>query len=167
MDPQDVAHEAQEKIVETLNADGRSLRHVVAGAAICALLVSVSAAMAAARPVPPSPGAEPERGPFLRAIWPAVFSVTTLAALRIWNAPPSQHRTQALSLWSVLQASNLAMTFWRPRTRQARFVAAATTAALTTAYVRAAAEVDQKAATMTAPTGFDGLSAIMAEPRHG
>jgi tryptophan-rich sensory protein len=90
--------------------------------------------------------------------------MTTLAALRVWNAPPSRERGQALTLWSALQASNILLTLWRPRRRAGQLAAAVATAGLTAAYAHAASYVDRKAATMTAPTGFAGLAAVVATP---
>lgn len=159
-----IADHAQDKLTESLNAEGRSAGHVAIGVAICAALIGVTAAVSVARPQPAAPGAKPSRHPLVRAIWPSLFSVTTLAALRVWNAPSSPERRRALGLWSVLQASNLVMTLWRPTRRSEQVVAAATTAALTAAYAHAAAYVDEKAATMTAPTGFAGLASLAATP---
>lgn len=156
--------QAQTKVKEGLNANGRSLGHVATGIGICVALIGVTAGLAALRPQPPAPGAAPSHHLAVRAIWPSLFSVTTLAALRIWNAPTSRDRTRALSLWSVLQTSNLVMTVWRPTHRNGKVFAAITTAALTACYARAAAKVDQKAANMSAPTGFAGLAAIAANP---
>ncbi len=155
---------AANKLTSSLNAEGRSPGHVAAGVAVCAALIGVTAALAVARPQPPAPGAKPSRHPWVRAIWPSLFSVTTLAALRVWNAPASAERSRALGLWSVLQASNIAMTLWRPHRRAEQVVAAATTAALTAAYAHSAAYVDEKAANLTAPTGFAGLAALVATP---
>lgn len=159
-----IADHAQDKLTESLNAEGRSASHVAIGVAICAALIGVTAAASVVRPQPAAPGAEPSRHPLVRAIWPSLFSVTTLAALRVWNAPSSPERRRALGLWSVLQASNLVMTLWRPTRRSEQVVAAATTAALTAAYAHAAAYVDEKAANMTAPTGFAGLASLAATP---
>lgn len=159
-----LADHAQDKLTERLNAEGRSAGHVAAGVAICAALIGVTAAASILRPQPAAPGAKPSRHPLVRAIWPSLFSVTTLAALRVWNAPSSPERRRALGLWSVLQASNLVMTLWRPARRSEQVVAAATTAALTAAYAHAAGYVDEKAANMTAPTGFAGLASLVATP---
>jgi benzodiazapine receptor len=159
-----IVDEAQDHLAQTLNAQGRSAGHVVTGVAICAALIGVSAALAVARPVPAAPGAEPSRHPWMRAIWPSLFSVTTLAALRVWNAPPNAARRKALAWWGVLQGSNLAMTLWRPRRRSQQLAAATTTAALTAAYAHAASYVDVKAANLTAPTGFAGLASLAATP---
>ena len=155
---------ARARVVDGLNAEGRSLAHVTTGLVICTALIGLVTAASVARPQPVAPGDEPSRHPVLRAVWPSLFSLTTLAALRIWNAPASAARTRALGLWGVLQTSNLFMTLWRPKARRERIAAAATTAALTAAYAHAAAYVDDKAANIAAPTGFTGLAAVIAEP---
>jgi len=161
-----VAEGAQERLVSTLNAEGRSPIHVATGLAICVALIGVTTALSVARPQPPAPGATPSRHPLIRAVWPSLFSITTLAALRVWNAPSSPARRRALGLWSVLQTSNIAMTLWRPRRRVGQIAAAATTAALTATYAHAASYVDEKAANMAAPNGFAGLASLVATPSH-
>jgi len=159
-----LADKAQDKAVESLNAEGRSVGHIALGAGIAALLIGATAAISARRAPAVAPGGEPVRHPMVKAMWPAVFSVTTLAALRVWNAPDSRARTRALSLWGVLQASNLALIFWRPTGRAGQLVAATATAGLTAAYAHAAADVDQKAANVAAPSGFAGLASLAATP---
>jgi tryptophan-rich sensory protein len=159
-----VADEAQEKVAESLNAEGRSLGHVALGIGVCLAMIGLTTALSVARPQPPAPGSKPSRHPFMRAAWPALFSVTTLAALRVWNAPSSSARTQALGLWGLLQAANAGLMLWCPRRRPAQIAAAAITAVLTAVYTRAAAHVDEKAAGMVAPTGFVGLASVIATP---
>lgn len=159
-----LADDAQDKIVEALNADGRSTGHLALGAALCLGLIAATSAIAASRPQPVAPGAEPSRKPMVRAIWPAVFSVSTLASLRVWNAPASPTRTRALGLWMVLQGSNALLMWLRPSSTLGQTAAAMATAGLTTAYARVAADVDEKAAQLVAPTGFAGLASLAATP---
>ena len=161
-----LADKAQDKVARSLNAEGRSLGHVALGAGVAAVLIGVTAALSARRAPAVAPGGEPVRRPMVKAMWPAVFSVTTLAAMRVWNAPNSRARTRALSLWGVLQASNLALTFWRPTGKTEQVLAATATAGLTAAYARAAADVDQKAASVAAPSGFAGLASLAATPSN-
>lgn len=158
---------AGDKVSETLNAEHRSLGHVAAGAGICVALIVVTAALSASGRQAPAPGAKPSRHPLVKAIWPSLFSVTTLAALRVWNAPASRERTRALGLWSVLQASNLLFSALKPRHQAGQVTAAVVTAGLTAAYAHAASYVDEKAAAMSAPTGFAGLSTVIATPAKG
>jgi tryptophan-rich sensory protein len=102
----------------------------------------------------------------MRAVWPALFSVTSLAALRVWNAPDSPDRNRALGLWAGLQGLSMLWMAWAPRDRTTQIVAAVSTAGLTAAYAHQAAYVDRKAAGLIAPTGFAGLSALIAKPAH-
>lgn len=156
--------DAERQIIKSLNAEGRSPGHVAAGLAICGALIAATAVLSSVRKLPPAPGAEPSGHPVMRTIWPSLFSVTTLAALRIWNAPSSPRRTRALGLWALVQTASLGFTLWRPRDRTAQIVAAVATAGLTAVYARAAAHVDEKAANIAAPTGFTGLANIAATP---
>lgn len=159
-----VADNIEDKVAESLNAQGRSPGHIFTGVAICLGLIALTTSLSVVRPQPVAPGAEPTRDPWKRAIWPSLFSVTTLAALRVWNAPDSRERTRALTWWGLLQGANAAFTLWRPQGRGGQVTAAVTTAAVTAAYARAAAHVDQKAASMAAPTGFAGLASLVATP---
>ena len=161
-----LVEDAQEQVVGGLNARGRSAGHVTTGVLICAALIGLTAAASVLRPQPPTPGARPSRQGWVRAIWPSLFSVTTLAALRVWNAPPSPARRRALTWWSASQGANLLLTLWRPRRRAEQVAAAVTTAALTAGYAHAASYVDLKAANLAAPTGFAGLAALVATPSH-
>lgn len=151
---------------DALNADGRSAAHIATGLLICAGVIGLTAAIAATRPQPVAPGAKPVRNPVVKAVWPALFSVTTLAAVRVWNAPASPARTRSLALWGGLQGLNLLWMLWRPKDKPTQVVAALSTAGLTALYAHAAADVDQKAAGAIAPTGFAGISALIARPSH-
>lgn len=158
-----VLERAQDKVEETLNAEGRSVRHVALGLLICAAAIGATTAIAAVRPQPTAPGAPPERRSSpMRAVWPALFSVTTLAAIRVWNAPSSPARTRALGVWGGLQGLNALWMALRPRDRPTQIAAALTTAGMTALYARTAARVDQKAAGMVAPTGWMSLAGLFA-----
>jgi benzodiazapine receptor len=152
------------KFQDSLNAQGRSKGHVALGLLVCAAFVGVTAAIAATRPQPVAPGAKPSRRPAIKAAWPALFSVTTLANMRVWNAPSSPDRTRALALFVVMQLTSMFWMFKRPRDKGAQLAAAVSTAACTAAYAHAAAYVDQKAAGLVAPSGFVGLAALIAKP---
>lgn len=138
--------------------------HVTAGLLICLLAIGATAVVAATRPVPPAPGAPASHHPLLRALVPAMVSATALAAMRIWNAPASAARTRALSLWGALQGLNLLWLLLRPKDKVTQVLAALSTAGMTAACAHAAAKVDEKAANIVAPTGFAGLSALVARP---
>jgi tryptophan-rich sensory protein len=162
----DLVAKAGDTIEDTLNAEGRSGSHVALGILLCLGAVGAVAAISAVRPQPAAPGAPPEqRSSPMRGVWPALFSVTTFAAIRVWNAPSSPARTRALSVWGGLQGLNALWMLWRPRDKATRVVAALTTAGMTMVYGRAAAEVDEKAARLVAPAGWASLSGLFAPPR--
>ena len=157
-----------DKIEEALNAEGRSKSHVALGLLICLGCVGATAAIAASRPQPPAPGARVEKkSSSLRAIWPALFSVTTLAAVRVWNAPSSPQRTRALGLWGGLQGLNVLWMILGPRDKVTRIVAGLSTAGMTALYARAASDVDAKAASLVAPAIGGSLAALVATPARG
>lgn len=160
-----IADKAQDKIEETLNAEGRSASHVAMGLLICAGCIGATAAIAASRPQPAAPGGRVERKSSpMRAVWPALFSVTTLAAVRVWNAPSSPARTRALSVWGGLQGLNFLWMLIGPRDRATRIAAGVSTTAMTALYARAAAMVDPKAASMVAPAIGANVAALFATP---
>ena len=159
-----LADRAQDRLEETLNVQGRSTRHVMLGVGICLAMVATTAAVATMKPQPAAPGGRPSRHPAIRAAWPALFSVTTLAGLRVWNAPDGLERTRALGLWAALQGVSIFWMLRAPKDRRTQVVAAVSTAGLTAAYAHAASYVDRKAAAMIAPTGFAGVSALIAKP---
>ena len=155
---------AQDRLETTLNSDGRSRGHVLLGIGICLAAVATTTAVAVMTPQPVAPGGKPSRHPVSRAAWPALISVTSLAGLRVWNAPDAPERTRALSLWAAVQGISLLWMVWAPKDRATQVVAAMTTAGFTAGYAHAASYVDRKAAAMIAPTGFAGVSALIAKP---
>ena len=146
---------AGDRLVETVNPGGRSAPHVAAGVLVCLGVVAASALLARRS----EPGAyqrhlEREAGGdrgALSAVWPALFSITTLAALRLWNAPSSPERTRALTLWGASQALNAAWMVVSPRLRLLELAGGLATAALTAAYAREARRADARAGGMAAP----------------
>ncbi len=159
-----LADRAHDELEEALNAQGRSAGHVLLGVGICLAMVATTTVVASMKPQPVAPGGRPSRHPAMRAAWPALFSVTSLAGLRVWNAPDSVERTRALGLWAALQGASLLWMSWAPKDRATQVVAAVSTAALTAGYAHASSYVDRKAAAMIAPTGFAGVSALIAKP---
>jgi translocator protein len=159
-----LADKAQDHFQEALNAEGANPSHVMLGVALCIGIVGLNTAVASLRRQTPGLPGEPNQPSGIRALWPALSSATTLAALRVWNANPSPRRSKALAYWLALQLANTALMISHPRSRSQQLAAALATAALTAAYARAAAYVDEKAADMAAPTGFAGLAAIVAQP---
>ncbi|HSV04796.1 MAG TPA: TspO/MBR family protein [Phenylobacterium sp.] len=159
-----------------VNSRGRSLQHLLLGLGLTAAAVGLSALIARANApseanpevysefeTPESPKAKPPRA-VLSLIWPPLFMALTLSGLRIWNAPKSPQRTQALTLWSVVQAMNALWMALGPRRLGGQLATA--TAALGTAgaYVWRAKKVDAPAASMVAPyVGWIGFANLLSE----
>jgi tryptophan-rich sensory protein len=153
----------RDRVEELLNARDRSLGHVLAGAAVCLGAAALSAVIAAKRsPTKANPKLEHEYDRLEKAdfeppksaysvVWPALFSVTTLSALRIWNAPSGPDRTKALGLWAALQGMNALWMALSPKHRATTVATALLTAVVTFAYARQAGKVDEKSAGMIAP----------------
>jgi tryptophan-rich sensory protein len=159
-----LADEVEDKVQDALNAEGRSASHVALGALLCLGAVAATAVIASVKPQPVAPGAPREpRSSLSRAIWPALFSVTTLAALRLWNAPPSPARTRALGLWGALQGLNAVWMLIAPRDKPRQIAAGLSTAALTLLYARTASEVDERAANLVGPAGWASLAGLFAK----
>lgn len=158
------------------NSRGRSARHLLIGLGLTAAAVTVSALVARANaPTKDNPEAysdydelkqpkiKPPRIAF-SIIWPPLFLALTLSGLRIWNAPKSAARTQALTLWGVVQALNALWMALGPRRLGGQLATA--TAALGTAgaYAWRAKKVDAPAAGMVTPyVGWIGFANVLTE----
>ncbi|MFC3068196.1 TspO/MBR family protein [Phenylobacterium soli] len=158
------------------NSRGRSARHLLIGLGLTAAAVTASALVARANaPTEDNPEAysdyeelkqpkfKPPR-PAFSLIWPPLFLALTLSGLRIWNAPKSPARTQALTLWGVVQALNAVWMALGPRRLGGQLATA--TAALGTAgaYVWRAKKVDAPAAGMVTPyVGWIGFANVLTE----
>lgn len=97
-------------------------------------------------------------------IWPPLFLALTVSGLRIWNAPKSAARTQALTLWGFVQGLNALWMALGPRRLGGQLATA--TAALGTAgaYVWRARRVDAPAANLVAPyVGWIGFANVLTE----
>lgn len=165
--------DAQDQLEDALNADGRPLAHVALGVLICVGAVAASALIAHRaepsefqRSMAKEAGTEKNR---FAHVWPAMFSITTLAALRVWNAPSSPARTRALTLWGASQALNGAWMAASPKNRLLQTLGGVATAALTAAYAREARRVDEKAGGMATPAAGMALGNLLTGEvwRHG
>jgi len=154
---------ARDKAEEFLNSEGRSAGHMALGAALFVTAAAVTALIAWRRsPTDANPelahefdrldksSMEPPKSAYA-FLWPALFSVLTLSAFRIWNAPSSRDRTAALSLWGVLQGTNAVWMWLSPRHRLAQVLSALSTVVTTMAYARAAEKVDARSGRLVAP----------------
>lgn len=105
--------------------DRRSVQHVIAGVAITVGAVALSTLLARLQsteperelytdydePEPP----QPKANLLLGILWPPLFMALTISGLRIWNAPRSPARTQALALFGVMQGLNAVWMALGPR----------------------------------------------------
>ena len=156
----DALDDARDAATDFLNAEGRDARHVLLGVALTVgfALAATAFASRTVRPRPrylaedDAPITERPRGP-LSLILPAVFSVTTLSAVRVWNAPPARERTVAMSLWAGAQALNAVWIALRPAGRAMQIAAAMSSAGLAAAFAHEARKLDARAGKLAAPSG--------------
>lgn len=162
-DIDDAIDEVRDRAADLLNAEGRSAAHVVLGVALTVGFALAAAAFARGTlsPRPPrvedardgdAPITERPRGAF-SLILPAMFSATTLSAVRVWNAPSRPERTRAMALWAVAQAINAVWIALRPSSRNLQVAAAMSTAGLAAAFAHEARKLDAGAGKLAAPTG--------------
>lgn len=146
--------DAREVAEDLLNSEGRSSRHVTAGLLVTAGFALAASALAT-RAVRPGRGpaiTERPRGT-LGLVLPAVFSATTLSALRVWNAPSTRDRSSALRLWGAAQALNALWLAARPRSLAGQIMAAMTTAGMAAAFANRARRIDERTGKLAAPMG--------------
>jgi tryptophan-rich sensory protein len=97
-------------------------------------------------------------------IWPPLFLALTLSGLRVWNAPKSPARVQALTLWGFIQGLNALWMALGPRRLRSQLVTAVTTLSAALAYLWRARGVDAPAAGMVAPyVGWIGFANVLTE----
>lgn len=159
----DAIDEVRDRAADLLNAEGRSMGHVMIGVALTAgfALLATAVARGTIQPRPrrladarqgDAPITERPRGAF-SLILPAVFSATTLSAVRVWNAPARPERTRAMALWAVAQSLNAVWIALRPASRTLQVAAAMSTAGLAAAFAHEARKLDPGAGKLAAPTG--------------
>lgn len=146
-----------------LNADERDIGHVALGVAVTVGFALLATALASGTLGPrrrtlsqlregAGPVTERPRGAF-SLVLPAVFSATTLSAVRVWNAPARPERTSAMILWAGAQAINAVWIALRPASRGMQIAAAMTSAGLAAAFAHEARKLDPKAGKLASPTG--------------
>ena len=152
--------DAQDAAASFLNAEGRNAAHVALGVAVT-VGFALAATLFARRTIRPrplhladddAPITERPRGP-LSLILPAVFSVTTLSAVRVWNAPARPERTNAMGLWAAAQALNAVWIAMRPASRGLQIAAAMSSAGLAAAFAHEARKLDERAGKLASPMG--------------
>ena len=152
--------DAREAATDFLNAEGRHPGHVALGVVLTAGF-ALAATLFATRTLSPTPDrphdaqapvTERPRAP-LSLILPAVFSVTTLSAVRVWNAPPTRERTVAMTLWAGAQALNAVWIALRPSGRALQIAAAMSSAGMAAAFAHEARKIDARAGKLASPLG--------------
>lgn len=155
--------EVVDAAVGFLNADERDVGHVVLGVAVTVGFALLATALATGAIGPrrrsvrqirhgEAPVTERPRGAF-SLVLPAVFSATTLSAVRVWNAPASPTRTAAMGLWAGAQAISAIWIALRPASRGMQIAAAMTSAGLAAAFAHEARKMDSEAGKLASPTG--------------
>jgi tryptophan-rich sensory protein len=155
---------------------GRSTGHLLIGLGVTAgavlgsaLIAHLNAPMtdnppirAADESLDPSSFKPPSKA--FAAIWPPLFLALTVSGLRIWNAPRSPARTQALTLWGVVQALNALWMALGPRKLGGQLAAAVASLGTSAAYAWRARDVDPPAARMVAPyVGWIGFANVLSD----
>ena len=161
-DIDDAIDDVRDAAVDLLNSQGRSAGHVAMGVALTVgfALLATGIASGALRPKRSLrqvrdrdlPITEKPHGAF-SLILPAVFSATTLSAVRVWNAPPARERTRAMGLWVAAQTVNAVWLGLRPSSMWKQVLAAMSSAGLAAAFAHEARKLDEGAGKMAAPTG--------------
>lgn len=167
---------AQAAIDRLASGRDRSARHLLIGLGLTAGAVALSALVARlnaapeeewevysdyeeAVPVEPSP---PSR--LFGMVWPPLYLALTISGLRVWNAPRSAARTQALTLWGVVQALNAVWMALGPRRLGGQLATAVASLGTAGAYVWRARRVETPATGLIAPyVGWIGLADVLTE----
>jgi tryptophan-rich sensory protein len=168
------AHSVREAVDSVANSRGRSAEHILAGLALTAGAVLVSAMIAGANsPTRANPKVkaeydrlEPSRlqppKEAFAIVWPPLFLALTVSGLRVWNAPASPARTQALTLWGAVQALNALWMALGPRRLGGQMATAVASLGASMAYAWRARQVDPPAANMVAPyVGWVGFANVL------
>jgi len=154
---------------------GRSVRHILIGLGVTAGAVAASAVIArrnlaadeeaeshtdyqpAARRAVAGPSAV---FPF---IWPPLFLALAISGVRIWKAPKSAARSQALTLWAFVQGLNALWMALGARRLGVRLATATSALGTTGAYVWRARKADPRAAAAAAASaGWAGVAGALS-----
>ena len=172
---EDALDTARDQAADFLNAEGRDWTHVALGLALTAgfALAATTAASKLIRPQPhralqplggDAPITERPRGP-ISLILPAMFSATTRAAGRVWNAPARPERRTAMALWIAAQAVSAVWLAVRPTRLTTQIAAAMSSAGVAAAFAHEARKLDPAAGKLASPTGMGVRLANRAEAR--
>lgn len=157
------------------NSRGRSTQHILIGLGLTVGAVAISALVARMNAPeddyevysdyeePVLIEAKPASKVFA-TLWPPLFMALTLSGLRIWNAPKSAARTQALTLWGTVQALNAVWMALGPKRLGGQLAAAIASLGTAGAYVWRARQVDPPSANLVAPyVGWMGFANVLTE----
>lgn len=157
------------------NRRGRSIQHILLGLGLTAGAVAASALVAKMHaPTPEHHEAysdyeeqvQPTKAPsrLFALVWPPLFMSLALSGLRVWNAPRSVERTQALTLWGTAQGLNAIWMALGPKRLGGQLAAAVASLGTAAAYVWRAKRVETPAAGMIAPyVGWMGFANVLTE----
>ena len=162
-DIDDAIDDVRDAATDFLNSEGRSAGHVAAGVVLTVGFALLATALASGALTPRRslkhvrnrdlPVTEKPRGA-MSLILPAVFSATTLSAVRVWNAPARPERTTALTLWALAQTVNAVWLGLRPSSLRGQVAGAMSSAGLAAAFAHEARKLDEAAGKIAAPTGM-------------
>jgi len=161
-DIDDAIDDVRDAAADFLNSEGRSVAHVALGVGLTVGFALLATAIASGVLTPrrtmknvrnrEAPVTERPRGA-MSLVLPAVFSATTLSAVRVWNAPPRRERTVAMGLWAAAQTVNAVWLGLRPSSRWSQIAAAMSSAGLAAAFAHEARKLDEDAGKIASPTG--------------
>ena len=147
----------RDRLDDVSDAGGRSMRHLLLGVAVTAGAVALSAVIAPrlapitdlseARADGDAPDRRSPRRAAFAVVWPPLFLAITLSGLRIWNAPRSPARTQALTLWGMVQGLNAIWMALGPKRLGGQLAAAVASLGTSAAYAFRARQVEAPGAT--------------------
>ncbi len=158
------------------NSRGRSAQHIAIGLGLTVGAVAISTLVARLN-APPEDDYEiysdydapvvvevEPRSKVFAKLWPPLFMALTLSGLRIWNAPKSAARTQALTLWGAVQALNVVWMALGPKKLGGQLATAIASFGTAGAYVWRARQVDAASASLVAPyVGWIGFANVLSE----
>jgi tryptophan-rich sensory protein len=159
---------------------GRSLRHLLIGLGVTAGAVAASAMIARRTPASEDePEAYTDYQPadrrrvvrpknLVTLLWPPLFLALTISGVRIWRAPKSEARSQALTLWAFVQGLNAVWMALGTRRLGGRLATATSALGTAGAFAWRARRVDTPDAGAGAPyVGWVGVaSALSGELRR-
>lgn len=151
----DAIDDVRDAASEFLNSEGRSVGYVALGYALTAGFALLATAVATQVLAPPKPARRvgplglkksappPPRPSAMSLLLPAVFSATTLSAVRVWNAPPTKDRSAAMGLWLGAQTLNAIWLAMRPASLRLQVIAAMSSAGLAAAFDHEARKIEK------------------------